>query len=152
MVEDGMTTSNGEAVHPLLVVDEPGDVEFAQRALQRAQICGAFSVVGDGALAVEILSRQSMSDQEEVVLLLLDLGSAKVDGRKVLRRVWNDQHLRHVPVIVPTGSSKATGTLAQRRVRAVFFLCNDAHIDRVLDTASALPRCRLLVAVIPEGS
>ena len=39
-------------------------------------------------------------------MLLLDLGMPRMDGRAVMREVWADKRLRHIPVIILTGSER----------------------------------------------
>ncbi len=130
----------------LLVEDDPDDAELTQRALARAGIGNRMTVVSDGEAAMEILYRQAMTGSDEVGLILLDLGLPKLDGREVLRRVWEDRRLRDIPVIVLTGSAKEEDMLRSYKSGAVAFLRKPVDVDRLLRAVGELHGYRLLIA------
>lgn len=129
----------------LLVEDNADDAELTRRALSRAHIGNALTVVGDGEAALELLYQQAMQDGDGVGMILLDLGLPKIDGREVLRRVWADRRLRHIPVIVLTGSDNEEDMLKSYKAGAVAFLRKPVDVDRLLRAVGDLPGYRLLI-------
>ena len=90
----------------LLVEDNPDDVFITRRTLERAHIGNPLTVVEDGEKALEFLYREAMEGSDRTGLVLLDLGLPKMDGRTVLRKIYDDKRLRHIPVIILTGSAE----------------------------------------------
>jgi two-component system response regulator len=130
----------------LLVEDNPDDAELTREALGRAHIGNELTVVGDGESALEMLYRQAMDEATEFGLVLLDLGLPKMDGREVLKRVWSDRRLRHIPVIVLTGSASEEDMLRSYKSGAVAFLRKPVDVDRLLRAVGDLHGYRLLIA------
>lgn len=133
----------------LLIEDDPNDAELTRRALARAHIGNDLTVVGDGARALELLYEQAVAGTEEYGFILLDLGLPGVDGREVLERIWNDRRLRHIPVIVLTGSTSDEDMLRSYKSGAVAFLRKPVEVDRLIRAVSELPDYRLLIARVP---
>jgi CheY-like chemotaxis protein len=136
----------------LLVEDSAEDAELTRRALYRAHIGNELTVVGDGETALELLYRQAMSEVEEFGFILLDLGLPKMDGRDLLQRIWSDRRLRHIPVIVLTGSASDEDMLKSYKAGAAAFLRKPVDVDRLLRAVSELPDYRLLIARVTERS
>jgi len=133
----------------LLVEDNPDDAELTRRALSRAHIGNELTVVTDGERALDLLYHQALSETDEVGFILLDLGLPGMDGREVLARIWNDRRLRHIPVIVLTGSASDEDMLRSYKSGAVAFLRKPVDVDRLIHAVSELPEYRLLIARVP---
>jgi|ERR1700687_3777837 len=146
------TASSPSAKIPrlLLVEDNPDDAQLTQRALARAHIGNELTLVASGEEALERLYRQAMASSEEFGMIILDLGLPKMDGREVLKRVWADRRLRHIPVIVLTGSPSEEDMLKSYKGGAVAFLQKPVDVDRLLRAVGDLPGYRLLIARVPE--
>lgn len=134
----------------LLVEDNPDDVALTRRALTRARIGNDVAVAGDGEQALDILYRDVLDGRKDIGLVLLDLGLPKLDGREVLERVWTDRRLRHIPVIVLTGSARDEDMVRSYKGGAVAFLRKPVQVDRLLHAISDLHGYRLLIARVPE--
>jgi CheY-like chemotaxis protein len=134
----------------LLVEDNEDDAELTRRALARAHIGNQLTVVGDGESALELLYRQAMSKLEEFGMILLDLDLPKMDGREVLKKILADRRLRHIPVIVLTGSSNEEDLLKSYKSGAVAFLRKPVDVERLLHAVGDLPGYRLLIARVAE--
>lgn len=79
----------------LVVDDNPDNRELLQRRLSRVGHDVATAADGGAAL--------TRMEQDAFDLVLLDLVMPVLDGTEVLRRLKEDEHLRHVPVIVISG-------------------------------------------------
>ncbi len=144
-----MTKSAGPSIHVphlLLVEDNPDDVVITRRALERAHIGNQLTVVEDGEQALEVLYREAMQGSEQIGIVLLDLGLPKVDGRTVLRKIWDDRRLRHIPVIILTGSDEEDDMVRSYKSGAVAFLRKPVRIDELLRAVGDLHGYRLLIA------
>lgn len=99
-----------EAAPPLLVVeDDPNDLFFLERALQKAKLRFRIYVARNGDEAIQYLSgggafgdRQSFPIPKSI---LLDLKMPFVSGFQVLEWIRSQPHLSSIPVFVLTGSS-----------------------------------------------
>jgi CheY-like chemotaxis protein len=143
----------GRVVRILLVEDNPNDVELTRRALNRAKIGNPLSVVEDGQSALDLLYRNSMTrDEPGIDLVLLDLGLPKVDGRAVMREIWGDKRLRHIPVIILTSSDREDDLTAAYKGGAVAFLRKPVEVERLLTAIGDLHGYQLLITRIEEGT
>lgn len=94
----------------LLVEDNPKDVIFTLRALNKSHFANNIAVARDGLEALDYLygsgkyAGRDVNDLPAVVLL--DLKLPKVDGFEVLRRIRSEELTRHLPVIVLTSSGE----------------------------------------------
>jgi two-component system response regulator len=146
------TTSSGVQVPNLLLVeDNPDDVFITRRALERAHIGNPLSVVQDGEQALELLYRDAMESRDRIGMILLDLGLPKVDGRTVLRKIWDDRRLRQIPVIVLTGSDEEDDMIKSYKSGAVAFLRKPVQVDQLLRAVGDLTGYRLLIARVGES-
>ncbi|MCK6554529.1 response regulator [Candidatus Binatia bacterium] len=136
----------------LLVEDNADDAELTRRALARAHIGNELTLVTNGEQALDLLYRQALNETEEVGFILLDLGLPGMHGREVLERIWSDRRLRHIPVIVLTGSASDEDMLRSYKSGAVAFLRKPVEVDRLIHAVSELPEYRLLIARVKTSA
>ena len=132
----------------LLVEDSEDDILITRRALERAHIGNHLSVARDGQQALDVLYADAMHGRERFGLILLDLGLPKVDGREVLTKIWGDRRLRHIPVIVLTGSDEDEDMVRSYKSGAVAYLRKPVQVDQLLRAVGDLHGYRLLIARI----
>jgi len=131
----------------LLVEDDPNDAEITKRAFDRAKIGNRLTTVDDGRAALDFLYRNCISqDDPGADLVILDLGLPKLDGRQVLKEIWTDRRLRHIPVIVLTGSDREEDLIQSYKGGAVAFLRKPVNVDRLLTAVGDLHGYRLYIA------
>lgn len=130
----------------LLIEDSDDDVLITKRALDRAHIGNSLSVARDGQQALDMLYADAMDGRERFGLILLDLGLPKVDGREVLTKIWGDRRLRHIPVIVLTGSDEDEDMVRSYKSGAVAYLRKPVQVDQLLRAVGDLHGYRLLIA------
>jgi chemotaxis family two-component system response regulator Rcp1 len=115
-----MTPSGAMPIEILLVEDNPGDVRLTREALRGAKVRNKVHVAADGVEALALLRKEGGHTQPhdshpvagdagppyapEPDLILLDLSLPEVDGRAVLQEIRRDERLRHIPVVVVSGS------------------------------------------------
>lgn len=98
---------NTEAMHILLVEDNPSDAELTLDALRETNMINQVQWVKDGAEALAVLFGEGQSMwtvPQRLKLVLLDLRLPRVDGLDVLRAVRADPRTRRLPVVVMTSS------------------------------------------------
>jgi two-component system response regulator len=137
----------------LLVEDNPDDAELTRRAFERAKIGNPITVVDSGQAALDILYRNcTQHGNPGIDMILLDLSLPGLDGRAVLRTVWADKRLRHIPVIILTGSDRETDLIESYKGGAVAFLRKPVEVERLLSAIGDLHGYRLVITRVPEAA
>ena len=117
----------------LLVEDNPGDARLTREALRDARVRNNLHVAADGVEALAFLRRQGKHSAVPTPdLILLDLNLPKKDGREVLAIIKADDRLRHIPVVVVTGSE------AEEDVRQSYRDHANAYVKKPIDTQAFL--------------
>ena len=89
----------------LLVDDNPGDVRLTAEALKDGEVENRLHTAKDGMEAIAFLRRKGRyTDAPRPDLILLDLNMPRMNGRQVLAEIKEDSALRHIPVVILTGS------------------------------------------------
>jgi len=100
-------------VEILLIDDNPGDVRLTREVLKESKLINNIHVVEDGIEALAYLRKQGKFKNEPLPdLILLDLNLPIKDGRELLAEIKEDQHFRHIPVVVLT-TSKAEADIVK---------------------------------------
>ena len=93
------------ALKILLVEDNPADVKLFEKSIGSSRFEVKLRVAQDGEEALRVLSHSSFEGKEDPDLILLDLNLPKIDGQEVLARVKAHRGLKHIPVLIFTGST-----------------------------------------------
>jgi CheY-like chemotaxis protein len=123
-------TEHGEcqAVHVLLVEDDPGDVLMTREAFEHNKLRNVLHVVTDGEQALQFLRRTGdHADAPRPGLILLDLNLPRVDGLEVLAGIKADPELKVIPVVILTTSQ------AQEDVLRSYALHANAYVSKPVD-------------------
>lgn len=91
-------------VNILLVEDNEGDVLLLLEAFETSALNPKFIHVSDGIECMRYL-KQDQAESKLPDLILLDINLPKINGYEVLKFIKNDDVLKHVRVIVLTGSA-----------------------------------------------
>lgn len=103
---------SSQTIHVLVVEDNPDDVLFLKRALDRLGISCRISFAVNGNEAVEVLSSNlgdRTANPKESALpthVLLDIKLPKKSGLEVLEWMRARPELSHIPVVVFTSSQE----------------------------------------------
>jgi CheY-like chemotaxis protein len=115
----------------LLVEDSPDDVFFMQYALRQAGLDCPLYVVTDGQQAVDYLSGVGQyADRASFPLptvIFLDLKLPFLSGFEVLAWMRNQPRLRHLPVIILSGSSEDRDKEKARQLGAISYQVKPPH-------------------------
>lgn len=99
----------------LLVEDSHADAEMTMDALADAHLANPVVHVEDGVECLDYLhGRGAWAGRGRVdpVVVLLDIKMPRMDGLEVLKRMRQDEHLRHIPVVI-LSSSREESDLAR---------------------------------------
>ena len=118
----------------LLVEDNPGDARLTREALRDARVRNNLHVAADGVEALAFLRRQGKHSAVPTPdLILLDLNLPKKDGREVLEEIKQDDHLRHIPVVILTTSQAERDIAESYRLRANAFVTKPVDLEQFLN-------------------
>ena len=123
-------TEHGEyqAVHVLLVEDDPGDVLMTREAFEHYKLRNVLHVVTDGEQALQFLRRTGgYADAPRPGLILLDLNLPRLDGLEVLAELKADPVLKVIPVVILTTSQ------TQQDVLRSYALHANAYVSKPVD-------------------
>ena len=116
----------------LLVEDDPGHARLIQRHLHRARFPYPIVILGDGHAALQYLEQVQQSDgatRPMPFLMLLDLYLPGWSGLKVLARMKQNVHTRHIPVMILTTSDD------RQEIEDCYALGCNAYLTKPLDDA-----------------
>ena len=117
-----------QAMHVLLVEDDPGDVLMTREAFEHYKLRNVLDVVTDGEQALQFLRRSGdYADAPRPGLILLDLNLPRVDGLGVLAEIKADPVLKVIPVVILTTSQ------AQQDVLRSYALHANAYVSKPVD-------------------
>jgi CheY-like chemotaxis protein len=120
--------SEYQAMHVLLVEDDPGDVLMTREAFEHYKLRNVLDVVTDGEQALQFLRRSGdYADAPRPGLILLDLNLPRVDGLEVLAEIKADPVLKVIPVVILTTSQ------AQQDVLRSYALHANAYVSKPVD-------------------
>lgn len=120
----------------LLVEDDPDQVFFLRRALEKLKVDRPLHVVTNGEQAILALSDRT---QPRPSLLLLDLRVPRIGGLRILEWVRAQPTLRDLPVVVVTTSIEPEDRREADRLGVLAYLCKPVDADglqEVLDLAA----------------
>ncbi|WP_420239681.1 response regulator [Telmatobacter bradus] len=110
----------------LLVEDNESDVDLTRRALQKGHIEDELVVAEDGQIALEYLLGIGAYHGRDVnktpAVVLLDLKLPRISGLEVLKRIRQEERIKHLPVVVLTTSSESADLTSCYRLGANSYL------------------------------
>jgi two-component system response regulator len=129
----------------LLVEDNPDDVTFTMRALQKNNFLNEIVIASDGERALDLLLPENAASALRPALVLLDVKLPKIDGMEVLRRIRGHSRTQSLPVIVLTTSSEESDIVNCYRLGANSFVRKPVVFSDFLHAASVLGVYWLLI-------
>ena len=123
-----------EAVHVLLVEDDPGDVLMTREAFEHYKLRNVLHVVTDGEQALQFLRRTGgYADAPRPGLILLDLNLPRLDGLEVLAELKADPVLKVIPVVILTTSQAQQDVLRSYALHANAYVSKPVDFERFMD-------------------
>lgn len=96
----------------LLIEDDKADVILAKKAFGASTIRYDIAHAKDGEVAVDMLTKSgSYADFVLPNLILLDLNMPKKDGRTFIKDISAQKHVKHIPIIILSGSREEAEAL-----------------------------------------
>jgi two-component system response regulator len=126
-------------VEILIVEDNPADLELALHAFQEHKFINTIEVARDGQEALDYLfGSDERAAGEPPSMILLDLKLPKVDGLQVLRKIWADPTLRHVPVVILTSSREERDIIEGYELGVNSYIVKPLDFDKFIETVRTL--------------
>jgi len=123
-----------QAVHVLLVEDDPGDVLMTREAFGHYKLRNVLHVVTDGEQALQFLRRTGdYADAPRPGLILLDLNLPRRDGLEVLAELKADPVLKVIPVVILTTSQAHEDILRSYALHANAYVSKPVDFERFMD-------------------
>jgi CheY-like chemotaxis protein len=95
---------NSNNFHILLIEDNPGDVVLFKEATEQSDFNVYIQTLHDGESAIEYFKDETTEEKKNIDIICLDLNLPKVDGFEVLEFIKSQNALKHIPVIILSGS------------------------------------------------
>jgi len=112
----------------LIVDDNPGDVRLTVEALKDGKIQSRLYTANDGVEAIAFLRRRGEFAYAPLPdLILLDLNMPRMNGWQLLAEVKEDAALKHIPVVILTGSREAADIAKTQNLHA------DCYVTKPID-------------------
>ena len=128
-----------EAVHILLVEDNPGDARLARQGLGKCKIPNDVHVVDDGVKAMAFLhNRGEYATAPRPDLILLDLNLPRKDGREVLREIKEHADFKTIPVIILTTSRAEEDINKTYALHANCYVAKPLELQQFLDAMRSI--------------
>ena len=105
-----MSQSDPKPITILLADDDADDRLLTRDALAESRLANDLRYVEDGEELMQYLRRSGKYADAGAWprpgLILLDLNMPRKDGREALKEIKSDPSLRHIPIVVVTGSQE----------------------------------------------
>ena len=112
----------------LIVDDNPGDVRLTLEALKDGKVQNRLHTAHDGVEAIAFLRRKGeYADAPLPDLILLDLNMPRMNGVQLLAEVKEDSALKHIPVVILTGSREIEDIAKTNHMQA------DRYVTKPID-------------------
>jgi CheY-like chemotaxis protein len=136
----------------LLVEDNEGDILLTKEALEEAKIPIILDVVKDGKQAIDFLNKQDVFSQAVMPdLMLLDVNLPKRNGHEVLKYVKNNEHLKHIPVIMLTTSSSEKDINQSYANFANCYVTKPVEVSDFLNVVSTIEAFWISIVKLPTA-
>ncbi len=143
---------NTQAIHILLVEDNPGDIRLTREVLKDGKIRNELSVVTDGEEALMFLRKEGKyKDVQTPDVVLLDLNIPKKDGRQVLAEIKADPAIMLIPVIVLTTSSAEKDILNMYANHANCYITKPVDFDQFITVVRSIENFWLNIVKLPHN-
>lgn len=137
----------------LLIEDNPSDIAFTRRALERSHVANELVVVEDGQEALDYLFNDEAVSSENPrdlpALILLDIKLPKIDGLEVLRKIRSDPRTRRLPVVMLTSSNEEQDVGISYDLGVNSYICKPVDFEQFSQAVLQLDLYWLVMNEIP---
>lgn len=126
----------------LLVEDDPNDVHFFRRGLEKAGLDGSLQVAQDGEVAVDYIEGRGRYENRALhplpALIVLDLKLPRKGGLEVLRWLRKDSRFKGIPVIILTSSTEPSDVAAARALGVTDYRVKSSDFQETCDLVRSI--------------
>ncbi len=123
----------------LIVDDNPGDVRLTLEALKDGKVQNRLHTAHDGVEAIAFLRRKGeYADAPLPDLILLDLNMPRMNGVQLLAEVKEDSALKHIPVVILTGSREIEDIAKTNNLQADRYDTKPIDLEHVIKTVKSI--------------
>jgi CheY-like chemotaxis protein len=123
----------------LIVDDNPGDVRLTLEALKDGKVQNRLHTAHDGVEAIAFLRRKGRYiDAPRPDLILLDLNMPRMNGRQVLAEIKEDSALKHIPVVILTGSREVEDIAKTNNMQADRYVTKPIDFEQFIKTVKSI--------------
>lgn len=134
----------------LLVEDNPGDVRLTQEALKESKINNNLIIAGDGVEAWDYLTKNvAGSDAILPDVIFLDLNMPRMDGRELLAKLKNHEHLRQIPIVVLTTSQAEEDILQSYNLHANCYVTKPVGLNEFVEVVRSIEHFWISIVKLP---
>jgi len=135
----------------LLVDDNPGDVRLTAEALKDGEVENRLHTAKDGVEAIAFLRRKGRyTDAPRPDLILLDLNMPRMNGRQVLAEIKEDSALRHIPVVILTGSREMDDIVNTYDMHANCYVTKPIDFEQFIMMVKSITDFWLTIVKLPS--
>lgn len=143
----------GRAAEILLVDDSRGDALLAVHAFRDARITTEVTIASTGEMALEILRQEGEYKGKMLPdLVLLDLRLPRMSGLDVLIAIKGDTRLRHIPVIVMSGSGAGNNVMGCYQHHANAYLIKPSNMVEYRAAMTLVEQFFFVMAALPAAN
>ena len=142
--------TSGRPIEILLIEDNPGDVRLTVEALRESKIQNRLHNAKDGMEAVAFLRRKGeYADAPRPDLILLDLNLPKMNGPEVLAEIKEDTALKHIPVVILTGSKDTDDITKTYNLHANCYVTKPIDLEQFIMVVKSVRDFWLTIVKLP---
>jgi CheY-like chemotaxis protein len=125
-----------ETLRIVLIENDPDDLFFLERALDKAGFTRPLIHLHDGMEAINYLTTMESPDAILPDIILTDLKMPRMNGMDFLEWLRSNPRLQELPVIVLTSSNETIDMRETTRLGIYKFLTKQVRYDNVISTLS----------------
>ena len=131
----------------ILAEDNPADVQLTKMAFEEVAPGLEVVHVADGQELVDYVSTAALTD---IALILLDLNMPRMGGIDVLRRFYQDEEFKKLPVVVFSSSASQDDVSTCYDLGANAYVCKPIDINDFNNIIRAIASFWGEINVLPE--
>ncbi len=123
----------------LIVDDNPGDVRLTVEALKDGKVQNRLHTAQDGIEAIAFLRRKGEYANAPLPdLILLDLNMPRMNGSQLLAEVKEDSALKHIPVVILSGSREIEDIAKANNLQADRYVTKPIDLEQFIRTVKSI--------------
>lgn len=140
-------SDSAEAIHILIVEDNPGDARLAEEALTEGKVSNKITLAKDGVEAMDYLKNE---DNPCPDLIFLDLNLPKMNGKDVLAEIKKDPRLKRIPVIILTTSNADEDISSTYDLHANCYITKPVGFDQFIEVIQSVENFWFSIVKLPR--